>query len=350
MMAIELLQQDESNDPRRSKILDTIYLSCRRGADSGASGPHICPRGRAPEGRRYSCQSWSPSLQGIITETFPRNLRISVDVRGEALAHYGRPNAASPGAPQPGRQRRDSMPHGGTLTLSASNVKVDAQFAATSQGAKAGTFVLLQVSDTGCGIPPEVRERSLSPSSRPRRWEGHGSRPLDRAHGRQEPWRVPDRRQRCRPGIDVQGYTFRPTRPIEGRRERTPPSPPTCRARRGELVLVIDDEPSIREITQQTLEAFRIPRDHRMRRRSRRGPLRQAGAGRVVGPHRHDDARHGRGGDHPRAQVHQPNRRHYSGQRTRAHGEASPRPRARASMISSRNPTRRRPSSCGCGT
>ena len=39
----------------------------------------------------------------------------------------------------------------------------DSHFAGTSRGAKAGSYVLIQVADTGEGIAPELRERIFEP-------------------------------------------------------------------------------------------------------------------------------------------------------------------------------------------
>ena len=54
---------------------------------------------------------------------------------------------------------RDAMPQGGTLTIGARN----ARLAAPQGAAPAGDYVVLSVSDTGIGMPPEVLERVLEP-------------------------------------------------------------------------------------------------------------------------------------------------------------------------------------------
>jgi signal transduction histidine kinase len=58
---------------------------------------------------------------------------------------------------------RDAMPKGGTLTIEAANVHLDAQYAATEAEVSAGDYVLLSVTDTGCGMSPEVLERAYEP-------------------------------------------------------------------------------------------------------------------------------------------------------------------------------------------
>ncbi|MDQ4142573.1 MAG: PAS domain S-box protein [Actinomycetota bacterium] len=58
---------------------------------------------------------------------------------------------------------RDAMPDGGVLTLETSNVVVDEQAAEELPGLSPGNYVRLNVSDTGCGMSPEVASRVFEP-------------------------------------------------------------------------------------------------------------------------------------------------------------------------------------------
>ena len=48
------------------------------------------------------------------------------------------------------------MPEGGTLTISAENLTVDAHYAGLHPEAKPGPYALVRVTDTGVGMSPEV--------------------------------------------------------------------------------------------------------------------------------------------------------------------------------------------------
>ncbi|MCC4115046.1 PAS domain S-box protein [Aromatoleum toluclasticum] len=58
---------------------------------------------------------------------------------------------------------RDAMPEGGTLTIETGAVSLDEHYATLEDDVKPGAYVMLAVSDTGCGMPPEVVQRAFDP-------------------------------------------------------------------------------------------------------------------------------------------------------------------------------------------
>jgi CheY-like chemotaxis protein len=147
---------------------------------------------------------------------------------------------------------RDAMPNGGTLRLEAELEDLDDAYAAMVPGARSGRHVRITISDSGAGMDEAVLERIFEPfftTKEPGRGTGLGmstSHAIVLAHlGFIE--------------VDSevgQGTTFRVHLPVATELTAAPRPAVAGDVPRGggELVLVVDDESSVRTVTQQTLE------------------------------------------------------------------------------------------------
>ncbi len=142
---------------------------------------------------------------------------------------------------------RDAMPGGGRLTIELANKVIDEDYARAHAEVAAGDYAMLAVSDTGCGMTPDVVARVFEPffTTKP---DGRGTGLglamvfgfVKQSGGHVKIYSEPGE------GTTVRLYLPRPT---GGAR----PAPVAARApvelpRGSASVLVVEDEPAVREI------------------------------------------------------------------------------------------------------
>jgi signal transduction histidine kinase len=147
---------------------------------------------------------------------------------------------------------RDAMPNGGKLTIETGNTWFDERVAA-ERGLKAGQYVKLCVSDTGTGMTPEVMSRAFDPffTTKP---IGMGTGlGLSMIHGfmKQSGGHV---RIYSEVGKGTMVCLYLPRDLADAPdSEKVRGGPPLIRADREEVVLVVDDEPTVRMLVTETL-------------------------------------------------------------------------------------------------
>jgi PAS domain S-box-containing protein len=94
---------------------------------------------------------------------------------------------------------RDAMPQGGNLTIETSEILLDVTYAAQHADCQPGRYVMLAVSDNGCGMTPEIRAHIFEPWHRQaERWQ-HQS--LHRTRPRHDLQDLPPRRRCATPAV-----------------------------------------------------------------------------------------------------------------------------------------------------
>jgi CheY-like chemotaxis protein len=149
---------------------------------------------------------------------------------------------------------RDAMPQGGKLVLSAANITFDETYARMHLEAKPGPYVLLSVSDTGCGISPQHLDRIFDPFfTTKERGKGTGMglatvHGIVKSHGG-----FVEVTSQLGKGTTFEVYLpATPAAKMARAEEEKAPLP----AGKGELILLAEDESAIREGTQEALEAY----------------------------------------------------------------------------------------------
>ncbi len=151
---------------------------------------------------------------------------------------------------------RDAMPGGGRLHIEARNLTLDAAYATRHPDVIPGDYVQLTVGDTGCGMAPEVIERAFEPFFTTKELGAGTGLGLSMVYGfiKQSDGHIRIHSQ-VGAGTTVELYLPRYTSkgapsPSASRSEITPDE---TRLRGREAVLLVEDDPDIREFVARTL-------------------------------------------------------------------------------------------------
>ncbi len=191
----------------------------------------------------------------IIGETFPKAIEFEISTPKNLWTVNGDANQLHQVLMNLAVNGRDAMPDGGKLTIKAENFTVDAEYARLHLDAKVGSYVLITVADTGVGIPPEIVDRIFEPFFTTKeigRGTGLGLSTvlgIVKSHGGFVDL-ASDTKGGSR-GTAVKVF-LAASETAATETEATEAIAPG----NGELILVVDDETSILEVTKATLETY----------------------------------------------------------------------------------------------
>jgi PAS domain S-box-containing protein len=253
LMSIDILKL-MTGDAQAKNILQTIELSAKRGADIVRQ---VLSFARGMEGERIEVQPKHlvKDIENIIKDTFPKNIRQELLLTDDTWTILGDPTQLHQVLLNLCVNARDAMPNGGNLVIKVENCVLDEQYAAMNAEAKPGRYVLVSVTDSGTGIPPDLLDKIFEPFFTTKEVGKGTGLGLSTVIGI----------VKSHDGVvnvysEVgKGTTFNVYLPaVEGISEETKRQTQQIRLPRGngETILVVDDEASILTITSQTLEAF----------------------------------------------------------------------------------------------
>ena len=236
---------------RNQQMLEILETNTKRGAELVKQ---ILSFARGTEGKRTILQvkHLLLDIEQIAKGTFPKSIEIEKNI----LDHLWTVAADATQLHQVfmnlAVNARDAMPNGGTLSISAENLFIDEKYARMNIEAKVGSYVKITFADTGIGISPEIIDRIFDPfftTKEVGKGTGLGLSTvvgIIKNHGG---------------FVEVytevgKGSRFRVYLPAS--EETACQTPEDLKLSRGhaELILFVDDEPAIAEISQNTLSTY----------------------------------------------------------------------------------------------
>ncbi len=148
---------------------------------------------------------------------------------------------------------RDAMPDGGRLTVETSNSRIDTH-GGVMRDIEAGSYLVLSVTDTGTGMPPEVVERVFEPFFTTKPLGMGTGLGLSMIYGfaKQSGGQI---RIHSQLGLGTTVTLYLPRHDGDAAAPTTASEEPVAlpRAEEGETVLVVDDEPAVRLLVGEVL-------------------------------------------------------------------------------------------------
>lgn len=253
IMGAQLLK-DDTLDPNAKPVLANIEKSARRGANLVRQVLTFA-RGVAGSREALNLESIVSDWETIAGNTFPKNIVVTRNLPPGLPPVRGDRTQIEQVLMNLCVNARDAMPTGGKLSISARVRHVDAKLARVHPGVAAGDFVELEVADTGVGMSAELLHRIFEPFFTTKKTgQGTGlglstALGIVRSHGGF---------MEVKSAIGG-GSAFRVFLPAADDALPKPTAPADERTRsrgRGELILLVDDEPAILSTVSQALVAL----------------------------------------------------------------------------------------------
>ena len=253
LMALQILRM-KFPDEKSQRLIDTLESSTERGSNLVKQ---VLSFARGQDGERTILQIWHivHEIEKMVNEAFPKSIEFRTNFPRDLWNVMGDFTQIHQVLMNLCVNARDAMPEGGMLEISGENLIIDENYAKMNVDAVTGPHIAITVSDNGEGIPPALIEKIFEPfftTKDPGKGTGLGlstSFSIVKDHGGfihvySEPGEGTTFR------IYIPAVETSETKSVEQMRSEDMP------LGKGETVLVVDDEASIREITRSTLETY----------------------------------------------------------------------------------------------
>jgi signal transduction histidine kinase len=161
LMSAELLKR-RLQDPGDRHLAETVETCAKRGVEM-VRRILAFARGSESSWTRISPVAVVNEIATTIRDTFLKHVHLVTHVSADVWSVFGDPTEAHQVLLKLAVNARDAMPDGGTLSISATNVRLEEDHVSLNGKAAAGAYVRFAVSDTGSGIAPEIRNKIFDP-------------------------------------------------------------------------------------------------------------------------------------------------------------------------------------------
>jgi PAS domain S-box-containing protein len=159
---LQLLQKDLSGSEQAQRRLQTAVGAVERGARL-ASQLLAFARRQPLEPLPLNVGRLVRGMDELLRRALGEDIELETVIAGGLWNTFADPNQLENVILNLAINARDAMEGEGKLTIEAGNAMLDDHYAQLHSEVTPGQYVMLAISDTGCGMPPEILERVFEP-------------------------------------------------------------------------------------------------------------------------------------------------------------------------------------------
>jgi two-component system, cell cycle sensor histidine kinase and response regulator CckA len=161
MMSIRMLQ-NRFTDEESQRLLQMLQASAERGA---GLVKQVLSFARGVEGERITLQPRHliREIVKILKDTLPKSITVDFSAADDLWAVAGDATQLHQVLMNFCVNARDAMPSGGRLSIKAENIHIDDNYARMNIDARPGRYACITITDTGSGMPPRIIDKIFEP-------------------------------------------------------------------------------------------------------------------------------------------------------------------------------------------
>ena len=159
---IDLLRDLEMDCSEADELTRNVLDAAFRGADLTRRLLAFA-RQQPLRPQRVDVNELVSGITRLLSRTLGENIEIVVSLSSEVTPAVVDPAQLEASITNLATNARDAMPSGGRLAVATANCRLDTDYTALHAGLVPGEYVMIEVSDTGSGMTPEVMNRIFEP-------------------------------------------------------------------------------------------------------------------------------------------------------------------------------------------